>query len=381
MGRSISLTRDRLDLPDFCTYYLTARMLEISPSGIYDNRAMDDLRTAAGVPDCPLPYSYPPFFAGCVRLLARLPYQQAAAVWMLLNVICLVGGLVGLLALTGWPGGRVGVVVALLLLLLFVPAQEAVLLGQVSPLLFLLNVFALLLLDRSKSTAEEVTAGILLGAATFIKVVPVILLVYLLLRRRWLAVVGGVLGGALCMLVGLLWGGGWSNTWTYFTAFLPSLYTSRLTRVALDNQALTALFLRPLGDSPLSRVLGLGAVLAVSIVTWLASFVRHPRRLTREFALISMLSLLVPSSVYGHMYISILLPIALLTQSWYNGTRWLAAPLLLSFLLLIVNSYSKWASLRLAIWVPFGLIGTLIVWGALLRQVTLGSDGCGLENG
>lgn len=379
IGRFISLASHSLDPPDFGTYYLASRMLEISPSAIYDGAALNTLVSSDG-PRSALLYWYPPCFAGVMRPLARLPYQQAVAVWLVLDSICLLGGLVGLLVLTRWPGGRVGAAVALALLLFFTPAQEAILLGQVSPILLLLSVLALLLLNQPERPARAFIAGILLGVAAFIKVFPVVLLIYLLLRRRWLSILGGVLGGVICMLAGLLWGGGWANTWTYFVELLPSIYASGFTFGRLGNQSFTAFFLRAIGDSTVPRVLGLGAVVIVLIVTWLAPFTRHPRRLVYEFALISMLPLLILSAVFCHLYVLILLPMVLLAQLWSNGTRWLAAPLLLSFLLLIVNSYSEWVGLRVAIWVPFGLIGTLIVWGALLHQVMQRSDRCDLES-
>jgi hypothetical protein len=123
------------------------------------------------------------------------------------------------------------------------------------------------------------------------------------------------------------------------------------------------------------------AVLAVLIVTWVAVLTRHPQRPAHEFALISMLPLLVISSIYSHMYVLILLPMALLVQSWYNGARWLAVPLSISFLLLIVNSYSEWINLSVAFWVPFGLLGTLIVWATPLHEVTRRSDRCAPEHG
>lgn len=381
IGRLTSLLSPALDLPDFGTYYITARALEVCPSAIYDDTSLNVLHAASDVPNCPLPYSYPPFFAAAIRPLAWLPYQQAATIWIALNITWLFGGLIGLLALTGWPGKYGGALTALLLLLLFVPAQEAVTLGQVTPLLFLLGALSLLLLTRPRSPGGEVVAGMLLGVATSIKVVPVVLMIYLLLRRRWLAVAGGVIAAVLCVVVGLLWGGGWANTWAYFTTLLPSMYTARLTRVDLDNQSLTALFLRPLGDGPVSRCLGLGAVLTVLLLTWLVPFVRHPKRLAHEFALISMLFLLVPSSVYGHMYVLALLPLALMVQSWCNGVRWVGVPSLLSFLLLIGNSYSRWLGLRVATWVPFGLVGALVIWSVLLCLVIQKADGCDLESG
>lgn len=378
IGRFISLTSQPLDPPDFATYYLASRMLEISPCAIYDSSALNTLVSSDG-PRLGFLYIYPPFFAGVMRPLARLPYQQAVAVWLVIETVCLIGGLVGLLTLTHWPGGRVGAAIALALLLLFTPAQEAILLGQVSPILLLLSVLALLLLSRSTRPTQEFIAGILLGVATLVKIFPIVLLLYLLLRRRWLSVLGGAFGGVVCILAGLLWGGGWTNTWTYFATILPSRYTDSFVFVHLGNQSLTALFLRPMGDGPFPRALGLGAVLIVLIVTWLAPFTPHPQRLAREFALISMLPLLILSAVYSHLYVLLLLPMALLAQAWYNGAPWLAAPLLLSFLLLIINSYSEWVGLRVAIWVPFGLLGTLIVWGALLHQVMQRSDGCDLN--
>jgi hypothetical protein len=371
MGRFISLAGRELDPPDFGTYLLASRLLEASPADLYDTAALTSLVSDEG-PRQAYVYIYPPFVAGALRPLASLPYRQAVTAWLVLNGLCLVSAVVVLLILTGWPGGQVGALLALALLLLFTPAQEAILLGQVSPILLLLGVLALLLIDRSQGATHDFAGGILLGVATLIKVFPALLLVHSLLRGRWRVVLGGALGGAACIVAGVFLGGGWANTWTYFSEVLPSRYSGSFVFVHLGNQSLTASFLRPMGDQPLVRTLGLGAALAVFVVTWLVPFFRRRTHFVREFALISMLPLLALSAVYSHLYVLILLPAAVLVQSWMEGERRLLGPLLLSYLLLIVNSYSEWIGLRVATWVPFGLVGTLILWGALLHQVGRG---------
>jgi hypothetical protein len=368
LGRFISLAGRELDAPDFGTYLLASRLLEASPAELYNDAYLKSLVSEEG-PRLAYEYVYPPFVAGVLRPLTRLPYHQAVAAWLVLNGLCLVGGLVGLLILIGWPGGHGGALAALALLLLFTPAQEAILLGQVSPILLLLTALALLLVDRSEAPAHNITGGVLLGVATLIKVFPALLLLHSLLRGRWRVVLGGALGGAACIVAGVFLGGGWPNTWTYLSEVLPSRYSDSFVFVHLGNQSLTASFLRPLGDQILARSLGLGAVLAVLAVTWLVPFARRRACFVKEYALISMLPLLALSAVYSHLYVLILLPMAVLVQDWAKGERWLTGPLLLSYLLLIVNSYSDWLGLRVAVWVPFGLIGTLILWGALLHQV------------
>jgi hypothetical protein len=374
LGRFISLAGRELDAPDFGTYLLASRLLQASPADLYNDAYLKSLVSEEG-PRLAYEYVYPPFVAGALRPLASLPYHQAVAAWLVLNGLCLVGGLAGLLFLTGCPGGQVGALAALALLLLFTPAQEAILLGQVSPILLLLTALALLLVDRSEAPMHDLTGGILLGVATLIKVFPALLLLHSLVRGRWRVVLGGALGGAACIVAGVFLGGGWANTWTYFSEVLPFRYSRSFVFVHLGNQSLTASFLRPLGDQPFARTLGLGAVLAVLLVTWLVPFARRRAGFVREYALISMLPLLALSAVYSHLYVLILLPMAVLVRDWSKGERWLLGPLLLSYLLLIVNSYSDWVGLRVALWVPFGLLGTLILWGALLHQVGGRQDG------
>lgn len=373
-GRSVSILYRPLDSPDFATYYLAARMLDLAPSAIYDTMALNTLTSNDG-PREALLYSYPPFLAGVMRPLGQLPYPYAVGVWLILELLCMIGGVIGLRALTRWPGGRAGAIAMWGAVCLFTPAHEAILLGQVTPILLLLVVLAALLLDKSNGR-KDFLAGGLLGVATLIKIFPAILLVYLLLRRRWWAIVGGVFGGVICILAGLAWGGGWANTWYYFADFLPALYARYVPFVHVSNQSLTAAFLRTMGNVPLARALGWASELTVLAVTGLVTFMRRPQHLIYEFALFSMLPMLVTSAVQTHIYVLALLPMAVLARSWNHSARWLAVPVMLAFLLMIVNSYSVWLDLPLATWVPFGLMGALILWGALLYQITRRADTC-----
>jgi hypothetical protein len=369
IGRFYNLVIEGLDPPDYATYYAASRLLENSPHSIYDPAALRSVISPDG-PEQVFLYIYPPFVAGLLRPITRLHYHQSVTIWLVLNSLCLLGGFVGILALIRWPAGRIGAAVGLVLLCLFTPAQEALTLGQVSPILLLASVLALMLIERSRSALAEWAGGLLLGVATLIKIFPAILVFHALLRGRWRVVLGSIVGGLVCILIGLHLGGGWINTWTYFTDVLPSRYTGSFVFVHLGNQSLTGSFLRPLGDGALPRTLGLAAVLIVLAVTWIAPFVGRLNRYRIEFAFISMLPLLALSAVYAHLYVLILLPMAFLFELWYNGARQLITPLLFAYLLLIVNSYSEWLGLSVATWVPFGLIGTLTIWVLLLMQVS-----------
>jgi alpha-1,2-mannosyltransferase len=162
-------------------------------------------------------FIYPPVDAWLFRPLALLPHHIAELAWLWLGLACTVGGSVlvarSLLPRT-WPSTRLGVSAALL----FAPAMDNLWLGQLNPLIFLLLALAL----RSWVRGEQTRCGTLLGIAAAVKLAPIVLVV-LLVRRRWWRGVAAMLGtAALASAAGvLLVGAGAAHTFL-FTVF-PTL--------------------------------------------------------------------------------------------------------------------------------------------------------------
>lgn len=190
-------------------------------------------------------------------------------------------------------------------------------------------------------------------------------------------------GGAAAFLTSLWvgaagtggWPAGWALTWKYFSQTLPQTYTTRFVYPLTDNQALTTLFARLLGDVPLSRLLGffaVGLVICITCILLLRRPASPPDPAVRlpELALVSLLPLLVISWVLSNYFVMALPALAVGVGSLAPHSPWLAAPrlklCLVAYLLMSISSYSGGSHMPLFYFVPFGLAGMLILWGMLI---------------
>ncbi len=178
---------------DFRDFWLTAKAF----------RETGAIRDDLGV------HNYLPFFVIFMTPWSLLPLWAAAALFTVLSLLLfgltvamaelLVAGRVG-------PRPRAATLAAIGLALPYVHAT--IVLGQVNLLLLALLVAGCLLISRGR----EWQAGIPLGLAVLIKVLPVVLLVVLLAQRRWRAVLASVLVAGALGLGTPLATLGWSET-------------------------------------------------------------------------------------------------------------------------------------------------------------------------
>ena len=151
-------------------------------------RAHGEIRSDLGV------HNYLPFFTIFMGPFAWLPLRAAAVVFTLLSF--------GLLALTilmtesllhdGWgPKPRKATLITLALMLAYI--HSCGVLGQIGLFLLFLITTAWFLVERG----HEWTAGVALGLATLIKVLPAALIVFFLLKLRWRVASSAILTGFL----------------------------------------------------------------------------------------------------------------------------------------------------------------------------------------
>jgi hypothetical protein len=125
--------------------------------------------------------------------LARLDYSDACLVWNLLSMTALAATLGILVRELRLRFSVWDLLPFVTLLVLCYPLQQQIYHGQ-------LNLILLLLLTgawAADRNGRPVPAGVLLGTATAIKLIPGLLFVYFLLRRQWRVVAAGVLTVAL----------------------------------------------------------------------------------------------------------------------------------------------------------------------------------------
>ncbi len=266
---------------DFATYYAAATALRLDPhANIYTG---DVLAHAAAIghtqPSPPLPYTYPPLLAILLIPLSLLPFSAAATCWLLFNAgLWLFAALLLSRELRALlrpafaqsdgnerrgladPARRVALAFAFPLYLLAWPAGSALLLGQVS----LLVMLPLALVPWLTRHGREGWVGVAIGCAALLKFTPALLLGYLILRRRWRALVGALVAlAALSLVCALIVGPG-----TYFAAAPQALHVGADDAARPNNQALLGVLLVALDAAapalaPLAHLLEYVALLAV----------------------------------------------------------------------------------------------------------------------
>jgi len=187
-------------------------------------------------------FLYPPFAAWVFQPLASMSPPGATAVFHLLNLLLwpVMAGLTALilreLAPAWWRGPWPVVLAVALSLRFFLWNWVFVQTNELVITLILAGIWSFL-------RRRDVTAVLLVSAATFLKVVPGIFLVWLLFRgrrRTWAALVPSVL---LFILLPMVWRGfplGWQDLGDYHGQFL-SHYLGGGVRVRYDNFNLATL--------------------------------------------------------------------------------------------------------------------------------------------
>jgi hypothetical protein len=206
---------------DFKAYYIAADMLRAGKD-FYDVELQTQEVLERGLPLNESFYIYPPWLAISFFPLAALPMHSAAQLWFFINL-----GLYGLsLILIGraLDLDRLTRMLPLLWILafLFAPALLTLYKGQVNILILFLLAMTYWLYRKGMQTM----AGLALGLAVMIKIIPICLLAYFLWKRRYalsLAAVGTIVVISILglMVVGL------TPHKTYLTEVWPSLAQPR----------------------------------------------------------------------------------------------------------------------------------------------------------
>lgn len=204
---------------DFAGFYVAAQILDQGdPSRLYDRELHGKLYHEL-LPDLPkdeiIPYVHPPFVAGAIRLLTRLNYDTAVAVWLLITMGLYVSGV--LLVLKTCPvldqSYRWLVV---LLAISFEPFLfECWLGGQLSAVAFFSYALAWYFWRQGKAGF----CGAVLGIC-FYKPTLLILIVPMLLVARLGKVLLGITAMGLLLLLNSILMVGWDGTFNYIEVLL-----------------------------------------------------------------------------------------------------------------------------------------------------------------
>jgi len=303
------LARDPTDLPSFL---LAARAMAAGQD-FYDPQVLATFRDETMGNEVIFPYLYLPLYAVLLRPLALLPGASAHVVFLIFNALL-------------WP-----VLVVLCLKLIEAPshlrAPLLVLAGLVVPsflptiqtfhhgspsLLVAVLVVAVFILERAD---KHRWAGVLLALVVLIKIVPVILIPYFLLRRRY-AVLKWAAGAAVVLLGLSVAVAGIGPHLHWITAMAPGLASRGATGTFFEpgchpeNQSITGIFCRVVGASSplmgwLPSLTGALVVAVAAVALWRR---RDPTVDRLEGSLVVVTILLISTITWFHHMTMMLLP-------------------------------------------------------------------------
>jgi hypothetical protein len=392
--RAIPMLLQVPDQLDFGAYYVAAYILN-THGELYQSNMIAVAAENAGHVHA-TSYIYPPFWAVLIRPLALLPYSTAEVVWLVCNVLFLCLSVVLMVHLLQLPFITAAPLVGVLFLM---PAvYDTMLLGQVSLLitLLLVGVLTLSVVPISKKCYQnEVLAGVLLGLAVAIKVYPAVMILVYIVHRRMKVLFTTGLTVSITVLIGILFGGGWSSIEHWLTDVMPAVSTMSpfpsnqsirgvITRFFSTNQfqvpVLTStnfmsILIRPLIDNALlGRLISWIGILSTISVTVLSMIWRVRQdgqtyvSLVMNFATAIAAMLLITPVVWDFYFVHALIPMVVL--AWYNARVSLSQlTLIIVCLLLVLQRY--WRFMLLFAQTPwlmcFGFLGIGLLWFTLQR--------------
>lgn len=373
---------------DFPNYYVAARLyregyaLERVYEWVWFQRHADHLGIGRRLVSY-IPLTLPS--ALVVSPLSSLPPLQAKRCWLLANLGFMVLTLVLLVRSTSFGPQRT----ALVMFLALIPLSSNFLFGQMHVLVLLLLTTAAWLYFNDR----PLRSGLMLAVATALKIYPGLFLIFFLLKKKWRAAAGLVIGTGAAALLSI----------HLFGIHACRVYAREVLPFALRGQivdpydvtwgSLSALLARlliyepELNPSPAAHMPWLYALLYSLVVAFiLASFVwaigwgktKDQSRAKLEWASYLFLLLLVSSQPAPYHFVSLILPAALITDYLVEHGQWTRAGVLVGLYALACGSY-QWlcppdpSGWRIALCFP-RLLFMLLFGGLLLRVLILSAE-------
>ncbi len=317
-------THDALTAPfpghnDFLTPWEAARSYWLDGVPVYSDQSNVNIQTRIyGRPiadgEFPNYFAYPFFAVFLMWPYVHVPYDWAAALWMVTLEVCLVAALALMLDVYRWKPRPLMLAALLLWTLFWYPAVRGLLLGQVSHVVYLAQVAAVWAMVRKRDT----TAGLAL-AASLLKpqmaylFVPLVLLWAWRERRRRVV---GVFAAATAVLLALSfvlqpsWVGDWLGEIRRYTSY---------TAVGSPVWVVTQYYLKlgAVGELAVS-----GLVYALLALTWLQT-VRtptHGRWLWTAMLTLVVTHLVAPRTATTH-FVVLAAPLLFYVAYWSRRRR------------------------------------------------------------
>ena len=382
--------------PDFSIFYTAGLMVRRGQGPeLYSDEAQAatwrEFVPSAAVREHPLPFNHPPFEVFPFLVLTDLTYLRAYSLWFLVNLL-LVGAAAHLmrpwLPVIGSEFRWLPIMGALA----FFPVAYAMLQGQDSILLLLLYCLAYGALRRE----QDVRAGVYLGLGLFKFHLVLPFAFVLLVRRRWRALGGILLGTAVDLAVSLVMVG-WKQLLYYPRYILQINHQQAAGVIVPENMPnLRGLFTGWNGLKPPSMWLELAlATTSLALLVWASRHwrpedLRDVEAWNNGFSIAMLATFLVGYHSYNHDMSILLLPTfitldrVLGQERIWSGTRNRLVEVLLGLmffspLYLILTLYYSHENL-------FALVLLALAWclsaaPATAKPPTLVSTSTGLSSG
>jgi len=244
----------------------------------------------------------------------RLSYRDAHLLWNLTMTVCFLWALVIALRLRARPIELGGILMIATLLLLCAPLLTQLFQGQLNGIIVLLAVLAWAA-DRRE---QYFLAGLLIGLAAGIKIVPAFLMLYWLMQRRWRALLGGAVGfllinGTAAALFGI------DAFRTYIEVVVPSVSGYRS---SWDNVSLSGLWYKLFFPREVERVQALvyapwlaialsmlSQAAVAALVAWKCFVAKTRPQRDHALGLTVIGMLLVSPITWSHYFLILMLPL------------------------------------------------------------------------
>ena len=315
---------------DFVGYYANGKML-VQSVDIHDpekwKQGVIDLNlTRDGKPlERATRSDYPPFWYLLMSVFSGIPWQQAFNLWIALNQIFLIV-LIGLLF--NYFDVKIGSLESFFLIFLmlnYYPLFYTLMEGQVNIFLLLLIVLALWLFKKERDWA----AGLILGLATGIKIVPAFILFYFLWKGHWKVVIFGALGFISTLLI-TAWGAGAEIVVSYYTGQLfkygaspnPDIFNQSIngfwSRLLMRSQAAGGWINQPGSVNTVIRVSAL-IVFLISLFCTRGKFERCGLRWNLGLGIFLLTMMLASAWTMEHHFINLYIPLIIIFLAYFRG--------------------------------------------------------------
>jgi alpha-1,2-mannosyltransferase len=247
-------------------------------------------------------FKYLPAFAVVVSPLARLPIDQAKAVWYGLSVACLLGFVALAVGSVPSPALRRSVVAVLAAVAMAKFLAHELVLGQANLLFGLVCAAALAALLRQR----DALAGAGFGLATIVKPYAIVFVPYLLLTRRWTAAAAACVTAAAVLLLPVP-AFGLQGTWRLMGEWWHTASeTSAPLLTNADSSSVFAMYAKWLGWGATAAAMSVATLLALGAM-FVVILARRQRATAPELLEVGLLLTFIPlSTPQGWDYVLLL---------------------------------------------------------------------------